>query len=161
DVGSREQRPRALWAEHTRFALFDTVTTFLKAAAASDPLVLVLDDLHAADLPSLALLHFLSREVHGARILVVGSYRDVDARRTPARGTTSRSADSAGRRSAGSSSGRTATRPPTRWLPAYMTRRTAIRCSSTRWCACLRRRDGSMAASRPGVSLSPMGCARR
>src|SRR5206468_853928 len=83
DVSGVEQRPPSLEAEHTRFALFDAVAVFLKGAAVREPLVLVLDDLHGADPPSLALLHFLSREVHEARILVVGSYRDVDARRTP------------------------------------------------------------------------------
>ena len=83
DVGGVEQRPPSLEAERTRFALFDAVAVFLKGAAAREPLVLVLDDLHGADLPSLELLRFLSREVHEARILVVGSYRDIDARRTP------------------------------------------------------------------------------
>jgi len=82
DVGGIGLLP-SLEAEHTRFALFDAVTVLLKAAAASEPLVLVMDDLHSADLPSLALLRFLSREVHEARILIVGSYRAVDARRTP------------------------------------------------------------------------------
>src|SRR5439155_9856327 len=66
---------------HMRFALFDAVAIFLKGAAAREPLVLVLDDLHGADPPSLALLQFLSRELRDARILVIGSYRDVEARR--------------------------------------------------------------------------------
>ena len=40
--------------------------------------MLVLDDLHAADEPSLLLLQFLARELGGSRLLVVGAYRDVD-----------------------------------------------------------------------------------
>ena len=47
---------------------------------ASQPLVLVLDDLHWADKPSLLLLQFLARELRGARLLVVGTYRDVELR---------------------------------------------------------------------------------
>jgi predicted ATPase len=38
--------------------------------------VLVLDDLHAADAPSLLLLRFLARELSEALILVVAAYRD-------------------------------------------------------------------------------------
>ena len=41
-------------------------------------LMLVLDDLHAADTPSLLLLQFLAAEVANARLLLVGTYRDVD-----------------------------------------------------------------------------------
>ena len=40
--------------------------------------VLVLDDLHAADEPSLLLLRFMAREIAGSRLLVVGAFRDVD-----------------------------------------------------------------------------------
>jgi hypothetical protein len=40
--------------------------------------VLVLDDLHAADTPSLLLLQFLARELGSMRLLVLGAYRDVD-----------------------------------------------------------------------------------
>jgi tetratricopeptide (TPR) repeat protein len=40
--------------------------------------VLVLDDLHAADEPSLLLLRFLARELGESRLLVVGIYRNVD-----------------------------------------------------------------------------------
>jgi tetratricopeptide (TPR) repeat protein len=42
------------------------------------PLVLVLDDLHAADEPSLLLLRFVAREIADGRVLVVCAFRDVD-----------------------------------------------------------------------------------
>src|SRR5262249_24937373 len=41
----------------------------------------VLDDLHWADKPSLLLLEFLARELRGSRLLVLGTYRDVELRR--------------------------------------------------------------------------------
>jgi tetratricopeptide (TPR) repeat protein len=62
-----------------RFSLFGAITGFFKHAAAAQPLLLVLDDLHAADEPSLLLLQFLARDLRGVRLLVVGTYRDVDA----------------------------------------------------------------------------------
>ncbi len=73
--------PPHLEPEQARFRLFDGITTFLKNAAHAQPLVLVLDDLHWADKPSLLLLQFLARELRGARLLVLGTYRDVDLRR--------------------------------------------------------------------------------
>ncbi len=71
-----------LESEGARFRLFDSMAAFLKSAAAGQPLVLVLDDLHAADEPSLLLLQFVARELAGSRLLIVGAYRDVDP--TPA-----------------------------------------------------------------------------
>ena len=68
----------SLEVEGARFRLFDSVGRFLRNAAASRPLVLVLDDLHVADEPSLLLLRFVAGGVAGNRILVVGTYRDVD-----------------------------------------------------------------------------------
>jgi DNA-binding SARP family transcriptional activator len=68
----------SLETEGARFRLFDTAARFLKHAAAACPLVLVLDDLHAADEPSLLLLRFVAGEMGGSRILIVGAYRDVD-----------------------------------------------------------------------------------
>jgi class 3 adenylate cyclase len=64
--------------EQARFRLFDAVSGFLRNAAASRPLVLVLDDLHWADEPSLLLLQFLARGVGDAPLLVIGTYRDVE-----------------------------------------------------------------------------------
>ena len=46
-----------------RFRLFDSVTIFLKNAAQSQPLMLVLNDLHWADKSSLMLLQFPAREL--------------------------------------------------------------------------------------------------
>ncbi len=67
-----------LEGEEARFRLFDGITRFLRAAAAAQPLLLILDDLHWADKPSLLLLQFLAREIDEARIIVVGTYRDVE-----------------------------------------------------------------------------------
>jgi len=64
--------------EQARFRLFDSITTFFKNAARTRPLVLILDDLHWADRPSLRLLEFLAREIKDARILIVGTYRDIE-----------------------------------------------------------------------------------
>jgi predicted ATPase len=73
--------PPNLEPEQARFRLFDSITTFLKNAAKNQPLVIVLDDLHWADKPSLLLLQFLARQVAGDRLLVLGCYRDVDLSR--------------------------------------------------------------------------------
>ena len=68
----------SLEADGARFRLFDATAEFLRAASASRPLVILLDDLHAADASSLLLLQFLARELGLTRVLVVGAYRDVD-----------------------------------------------------------------------------------
>ncbi len=62
----------------SRFRLFDGVSRFLVAAARHRPLQIVIDDLHWADGPSLALLQFFMREVDAARISIVVTYRDAD-----------------------------------------------------------------------------------
>ena len=49
--------------EQARFRLFDSIAAFFKTASQRQPLVLVLDDLHWADQPSLALLQFVAREL--------------------------------------------------------------------------------------------------
>ena len=62
--------------EQARFRLFDSITTFLKNATQSQPLMLVLDDLHWADRPSLLLLEFICQEIQEIPLLIVGTYRD-------------------------------------------------------------------------------------
>ena len=69
-------------APPVQFALFEAVTTLLHESVAGSTLVVVLDDLHAADHDSLRLLHFVARDLAQGRILVVGTYRGDDAARS-------------------------------------------------------------------------------
>ena len=70
--------PSSLESEGARFRLFEATAEFLRNASQARPILLVLDDLHAADAPSLLLLRFLARELGSTRVLLVGAYRDVD-----------------------------------------------------------------------------------
>ena len=70
--------PLPMGAEGARFRLFDAVAGFLRNAGAGQPLMLVLDDLHAADAPSILLLRFAARELGEARVVVLGAYRDIE-----------------------------------------------------------------------------------
>jgi tetratricopeptide (TPR) repeat protein len=72
-----------LESEQARFALFDAVTVFLRNTAAGEPLVVLLDDLHTADLPSLLLLAFLARALSETRVLVITTHHEAGPRRGP------------------------------------------------------------------------------
>ncbi|MEY2932889.1 MAG: hypothetical protein RL033_3638, partial [Pseudomonadota bacterium] len=73
-------------AEEARFALFLAVRTLLTRAARAQPIVLLFDDLHAADRSSLLLLEFIGPSLPSLPILVLGTYRDVEARLDPEMG---------------------------------------------------------------------------
>ena len=75
------EQPPQLDPESARFRLFDSLTTFLKNAAQTQPLMLALDDLHWADKSSLLVLEFLVRELGASKLLVIGTYRDVELSR--------------------------------------------------------------------------------
>ena len=75
--------PKGAESEQDRFLLFDATASFLIEAATSAPLAVILDDLHAADLPSLTLLEFLAPEVRQARIVLLVNYREVETRNRP------------------------------------------------------------------------------
>jgi len=75
--------PSSLDSDSARFRLFDATAEFLRQASLTRPLLLFLDDLHAADAPSLLLLQFVAREIGSNRMLVLGAFRDVDP--TPTR----------------------------------------------------------------------------
>jgi DNA-binding SARP family transcriptional activator/RecA/RadA recombinase len=68
----------ALDTDDARFRLFSAVGALLRQAAEAQPLVVVLDDVHAADEPSLLLLRFVAREIVDSRLVVVCAFRDVD-----------------------------------------------------------------------------------
>lgn len=70
--------PPSLDPDSARFRLFDATTAFLRAASARIPLVVLLEDMHAADTASMLLLRFLAGQLADSRILVLGTYRDVE-----------------------------------------------------------------------------------
>jgi DNA-binding SARP family transcriptional activator/DNA polymerase III delta prime subunit len=66
-----------------RFGLFDETASFLHRIAGGG-MVLLLDDLHWADAPSLELLTFLLPQLEAAPLLIAATYRDVPAERSAA-----------------------------------------------------------------------------
>jgi tetratricopeptide (TPR) repeat protein len=62
--------------EAERFRLFDAVARFLDERAQEAPVLVLLDDLHAADEPSLHLLRFIASSAEGRRVVVIGAYRE-------------------------------------------------------------------------------------
>jgi DNA-binding SARP family transcriptional activator len=71
-------QPPAIDPEGARFRLFDAVATLLRNAARTRPIVLLLDDLHAADAPSLLLLRFVTDALDDAQLLMIATRRDSD-----------------------------------------------------------------------------------
>ncbi|KAA6212128.1 ATP-binding protein [Streptomyces albofaciens JCM 4342] len=67
--------------EALRFELFDAVTTLLTVMSQSRPVTVVLEDLHWADAASLSLLEFTAQHTWYERLLVIGTYRDVEVQR--------------------------------------------------------------------------------
>ena len=76
--------PTPVAPEQARFRLFDAVTSFLKRAAGDEPILLVLDDIHWADEPSLLLLQFLARQIDDSRLMIVLTSREAEAAGSPA-----------------------------------------------------------------------------
>ena len=70
--------PIELPPEQERRYLFNSITDFLSRASHMQPLLLILEDLHWADEPSLLLLNHLAERLSDLPILMVGTYRDVE-----------------------------------------------------------------------------------
>jgi tetratricopeptide (TPR) repeat protein/tRNA A-37 threonylcarbamoyl transferase component Bud32 len=68
--------------EEERYRLMQAVTGFLTNAATVQPLLLVLEDLHDSDKGTLDMLTHISRRLSGTRLLMVGTYRDVEVDRS-------------------------------------------------------------------------------
>jgi hypothetical protein len=68
-------------ARDVRFRVFDRAAETLRTVALSRPIAVVLDDLHAADVPSLLFLHLVARNVRrGGRLGILATYREAEAR---------------------------------------------------------------------------------
>ena len=63
-------------SDEERFEIFEATARSLRRIADDRPLVLILDDLHAADEPTLRLLQFLTVEIPDSRILAIATYRE-------------------------------------------------------------------------------------
>lgn len=70
--------PTSMDDEQTRFGIYDSVMQLLLNAAAARPMVLVVDDLHWADTPSLLLVQLLAGHLPHSRLMVIGTYRDLE-----------------------------------------------------------------------------------
>ncbi|WP_238413015.1 hypothetical protein [Saccharothrix deserti] len=88
-----EERADGTASVEDRVRRFDAVAILLRQVSLRFPLVVVLDDLHAADRPSLLLPRHVAGNLSGERLLIVANHRDRPARRPhrspPACGTRS------------------------------------------------------------------------
>ncbi len=67
-----------------RFRLFDACATLLRVEAGLAPLLIILDDIHTADMASLLFLRFVARALRQSRIMIIATYRDSEVRLAPA-----------------------------------------------------------------------------
>jgi tetratricopeptide (TPR) repeat protein len=71
-------------SDHTRFRFFDAVVRLVTATSLEQPLMLVLEDLQWADLPSLELLTFVGGQLAAEPVLLVGTVRELEVGRNDA-----------------------------------------------------------------------------
>ncbi len=72
--------PVAQDPETERYRLFEAIAGIVRRTTRRAPLLLVIDDLHWADKPTLLLLRHLLRHADPARLMVLGLVRDVEVR---------------------------------------------------------------------------------
>jgi predicted ATPase/class 3 adenylate cyclase len=86
DSVAETRQPMAMTAlgpgqpQRDRFRLFDAVAGFLRNVSSAAPLVIVFDDGHAADMASLLMLRFIARDLRQLPVLLVVTYREIEAR---------------------------------------------------------------------------------
>ena len=68
--------PTAMNAQGQRYRLFETVNALLASVSRMFPVLLLIDDLHWADKPTLSLLRHIVRGSDPAALCVVGTYRE-------------------------------------------------------------------------------------
>ena len=68
----------SLPAEQARFQLMDAVSNVLAEAARETPMLLVLEDLHVADVSTVLLLEFLSGPVRHEPFVLLGTFREAE-----------------------------------------------------------------------------------
>lgn len=78
-----EARPSGAHPDVERYLMFETVAELLRAESARHPILVVLDDLHWADAPSLALLEHVVRHESAGQVMAVGTVRTPSADPNP------------------------------------------------------------------------------
>lgn len=78
-----EEAAPVIDSEQARFAMFDAVAALLRALGRATPYLFVIDDLHAADVPSLQLLRFLETELRSSRCLLIATHRVEELKEDP------------------------------------------------------------------------------
>ncbi|MDZ7676016.1 MAG: AAA family ATPase [Acidimicrobiales bacterium] len=70
--------------EHTeRFELFDATADLLRRSCSDRPVLVLLDDLHASDVPALLLTRFVAEQTSTHPVALIGTYRIADVTRRP------------------------------------------------------------------------------
>ncbi len=73
--------PRDSDPETERYLLYAAAAGLLEETGKNEPLLVILDDLHWADAPTLSLLRHISRSHTSMRVLIIGTYRDSELSR--------------------------------------------------------------------------------
>ncbi|MFC9690021.1 ATP-binding protein [Kribbella sp. NPDC056951] len=76
--GGPASTPDALASAEDRFRQFEAVARLFREITANSPLVLILDDAHWADRPSVLLLRHLARTMRDERLLMMVNHRDTE-----------------------------------------------------------------------------------
>ncbi len=73
--------PPKLDPESERGRLFGSILAFLRQAGEQRALIIFLDDLQWSDRPSLALLEYVARGIADRRVVIIGTYREMEVDR--------------------------------------------------------------------------------
>jgi tetratricopeptide (TPR) repeat protein len=86
ELPKEQSSPEAtdLGPDQARFQLLDAISSVLADAAQRFPLVVVLEDLHVADVSTVLLLEFLAATIRHQPLLIVGTFREVELASAPA-----------------------------------------------------------------------------
>ncbi len=63
-------------SDQARLLILDSATALVRTISESNPLLLIMDNLHCADVPSIQLLEVVAREMRMQKVMIIGSYRE-------------------------------------------------------------------------------------
>jgi DNA-binding CsgD family transcriptional regulator/tetratricopeptide (TPR) repeat protein len=63
-------------SHQARLMILESTVELIRTASKRMPVLLVMDNIHCADVPSLQLLEVAAREMRGSRVAMIGSYRE-------------------------------------------------------------------------------------